>query len=157
MLRLTALPPQAAAPSGVGSKLALPEYLVSMDPVPMQAPPAAPAQLPAMMIEQVLQHRHHQQQQLLGQLSAQQQYGGTLMPGMVPQGTYMGQQPLPPQQQQQFFQNQAPQQQQQYFMQPQQAQPASVRCKRQRPMAQVCRDPSWGSRVSEGQPRRAGR
>jgi len=85
--------------------------------------PAAPPQQPGTMIEQVLQQRHQQQQQMLGQLPAQQQYGGTLMPGIAPQGGYMGQQPLPTQQQQQYFQAQVPQQQQQYFMQPQ-AQPA---------------------------------
>ena len=118
------MPLQAAASSGVGSKPALPEDLFSMDPVPMQAPPAAPAQQPGMMIEQVLQQRHLQQQQLLGQPAQQQQFGGPLVPGMAPQGGFLGQQPLPTQQQQQYFQSQAPQQQQQYFMQPQQAQPA---------------------------------
>ena len=121
-LKATAMLSQAAGPTGVGSKPALPEDLFSMDPVPMQAPPA---QQPGMMIEQVLQQRHQQQQQMLGQLPGQQQFGGTLMPGLVPQGGYLGQQPLPTQQQQQYFQAQVPQQQQQqqYFMQPQ-AQPA---------------------------------
>ena len=123
MLKPSAMPSQAVEPTGAGSKRALPEDLFSMDPVPMQAP-AAPAQQPGMIIEQVLQQRHQQQQQMLAQLPGQQQFGGTLMPGMAPQGGFLGQQPAAAQQhQQQYFQPQAQQQQQQYFMQPQ-AQPA---------------------------------
>ena len=119
-MKPSATPLQAPA-TGVGSKPALPEDLFSVDPVPTM-PAAAPPGQPGMLIEQMLQQQQLQQhQQLLGQQPAQQPYGGTLAPGMMPQGSYLSQQPLASQQPQQqlFFQPQAPQQQQQYFMQPQ--------------------------------------
>ncbi len=86
-----------------------------MEPTPPAvAPPApAPTYQPGFGADHL-----PQQQQMLGQQPTQQLFGLTAVPGMAPQGAYLGQQQ--PLQQQHYFQAQLPQPTQQLFQAQQQ-------------------------------------